>query len=409
MRHLGLVLLICKIVALAPDIAAATSLQVSSISTEVGRDGLSAVADRLSQLDDPAPDELMALGGLRFLVAIETALQQRYHHANTFAGVVPILRPPLPDNPTPAPYDPELLERIMVQVSSDMAGVEAVLARLEDTGRLTDDFGLVLNLEDIWFDIDGNGSRHETGEGVLDLMQSIRRIPRLPPGAKPIIRFDASDISWLRAYAHLLGGVAEFVLMFDPTEVYRQTQAAMDADPAFGPTDNSRWPSATDIDLIASLLMMVRGSGDPDHSRAALAHFEETITHTRTFWDRVDQEQDNVAEWIPNTRQVAAIGGLEIPAEVVSAWRAVLDDVARILQGELLLSHWRFAGRDGQTVGVNLRRVFENPQSVDLVLWIQGSAAVPYIEPGPLADNASWRQFNRMLNGDGLLFAVWFN
>ncbi len=409
MRHLGLVILVCTIVALPPGIAAATPPQVSSISTEVARDGLAAVADRLSQLNDPAPDELLALGGLRFLVAVETALQERYLHANTFAGAVPILRLPIQDNPTPAAYDPELLERIMVQVSSDMAGVEAVLARLEDTGRFTDDFGLVLNLDDVWFDIDGNGSRHETGEGVLDLMQSITQMPRLPPGAEPIIRFDASDISWLRAYAHLLAGVAEFVLMFNPTEVYRQTQPAMDADPVFGTTDNSGWLSATHSDLIASVVLMARGSGDPDHSRAALAHFEETITHARIFWDRVAQEQDNVAEWIPNTRQVAAIGGLEIPAEVVSAWRAVLDDAARILQGELLLGHWRFPGTDGQPVGVNLRRVFEDPQSVDLVLWIQGSAAVPYLESGPVADNASWRQFNRMLNGDGVLFAVWFN
>jgi len=41
--------------------------------------------------------------------------------------------------------------------------------------------------------------------------------------------------------------------------------------------------------------------------------------------------------------------------------------------------------------GVNLRRVFTEPREFDLVLWVQGTAAVPYLEAGEVTTPRSGR------------------
>ena len=59
--------------------------------------------------------------------------------------------------------------------------------------------------------------------------------------------------------------------------------------------------------------------------------------------------------------------------------------------------------------GVNLKRVFEEPTTFDLVLWLQGSAALPYIEDGPVADAATWESIATTMSGDFMTYFVWFN
>ncbi len=63
-----------------------------------------------------------------------------------------------------------------------------------------------------------------------------------------------------------------------------------------------------------------------------------------------------------------------------------LDDFEALLQGRKLLPHWRLAQ------GINLRRVFLEPSTFDLTLWIQGSAAIPYLEDGELISTEAWKK-----------------
>jgi hypothetical protein len=59
--------------------------------------------------------------------------------------------------------------------------------------------------------------------------------------------------------------------------------------------------------------------------------------------------------------------------------------------------------------GVNLRRVLLEPRDFDLVLWLQGSAAMPYLEPGEV-NTEFWRQLaTGMIHGrsDELGFELW--
>jgi hypothetical protein len=75
------------------------------------------------------------------------------------------------------------------------------------------------------------------------------------------------------------------------------------------------------------------------------------------------------------------------------------------LQGKKLIPFWR--GDDQR--GVNLRKVFTEPTTFDLVMWIQGTAAAPYLQEGPLSTPDTWQRFNQMFNGQFVGFAIWFN
>lgn len=59
--------------------------------------------------------------------------------------------------------------------------------------------------------------------------------------------------------------------------------------------------------------------------------------------------------------------------------------------------------------GVNVRQVFVEPRRFDLVLWVQGSAATPYLEEGPLSKPETWRRFQEVFRGEFIGFAIWFN
>ena len=63
---------------------------------------------------------------------------------------------------------------------------------------------------------------------------------------------------------------------------------------------------------------------------------------------------------------------------------------------------------------MNLRRVFTEPRTFDPIEWFQGTAAVPYLEKGPLTKLADRRMLERINKafGGGLNFVgfvFWFN
>ncbi len=74
-----------------------------------------------------------------------------------------------------------------------------------------------------------------------------------------------------------------------------------------------------------------------------------------------------------------------------------------ILDGERLIPHWRFRE------GVNFRRVFEEPGTFDLVLWITGPAALPYLEEGVETSGEDWARIDDILRGGLAAYAAWFN
>jgi hypothetical protein len=136
-----------------------------------------------------------------------------------------------------------------------------------------------------------------------------------------------------------------------------------------------------------------------------LAHLESMIALSRESWKYILAETDNDHEWIPNPRQQSVLPGGTVNGNMVEAWMTFLDETEALLKGKKLIPFWR----GGERRGVNLRRVFTEPRPFDLILWVQGTAAAPYLEQGPLTNPETWRRLQNVFRGEFIGFALWFN
>ena len=59
--------------------------------------------------------------------------------------------------------------------------------------------------------------------------------------------------------------------------------------------------------------------------------------------------------------------------------------------------------------GINLRKVFEQPQPFDLVLWLTGPAAMPFLDDGPILTGEEWGAVISGFEGSFGSYAIWFN
>ena len=380
-----------------------------TLSAAIGRSGIAATEARLAALPSPADDERFALGGLRFLAALEQSFQIRWQNGmSDRTGMLPFLRLPVPDNPTPQPFDPGAVAAIFTAAD---ARLEAARAALEPIAA-TSDFGLEVDLGDLWFDINANTTR-DPGEDLLDIagpaLLGWRWDDRAPGTPAPVIRFDAADAAWLTAYAHALQAVSQIVLAYDPTEPLTRILSARARLAEYGPLPpdlilGSQNDGLDSIDMIALILATLEQQPDAARMGVAHDHLLTAIAANRDIWARVATDTDNAAEWLPNARQTSAFGRA-LPEGTAESWQGVLADGEALLKGEKLVPYWR-AGAGG---GINLAKVFAEPGPVDLAGWVQGWAALPYLEAGPLVSAENWSRFESLAGGEPMLLALWFN
>jgi hypothetical protein len=138
---------------------------------------------------------------------------------------------------------------------------------------------------------------------------------------------------------------------------------------------------------------------------AALHHLEAVAAQSKESWKWIMAETDDDREWIPNPRQTGVIPGVRVTEEMVTAWTDAMSEAEKLLSGELLIPFWR--SDDGR--GVKLRKVFLEPRKLDLVLWVQGTAAAPYLEKGNLTKSEAFTELPTVFGDHFPGFAVWFN
>ena len=371
--------------------------------------GLSATATTLLAIPDPTPSDRFALGGVRFLAAIETALQTRYRTGMsgslTMMADLPILRLTIPENPNPEPFDPAIIEQMFLAVTTDLDGAIAALDGIGDD----DPVSVIIDTGYIWFDINMNATRDD-GEGLAEVAGFFLSGGFDASPGNVTIRFDTSDAAWLSAYAHFLSGVSETLLAFSPTDSIARIHDATAQMQALSPVvmDPSNYLDLSQFGEVADLVAIVLGAleqqPDATRTRAAHAHFLSMIADNRTFWARVATETDNDAEWIPNKNQQSALP-IPFPADTGARWQAVLSDAEAVLNGEQLIPHWRL----GEGAGVNLARLFQDPPVLDVIGLVQGVTLVPYMEHGLLMDGTSLTMFDQLMQGDAGLFMVILN
>lgn len=369
------------------------------------------LGDRLQEA--PADDELrFGLGATQFLIAIEHMSQFMYRHGleqpRGLQGAVPFLRFPLPLNPAPEPLTYEKMRGFLMASLSDLAAAQVTLA-----GMGSGDVKLPVAIGLVRLDLDGDGtaSEDETLWRVFDSTLGGGNITAQDAEAFVVV-LDRGDAAWLRGYTHLLSALLEFPLAYDWQQGFDASfhmffpraglpNAILDATPSnlFGD------PSAASFaDLIAFVHLMHWPVTEPKRMEAVLGHLENVVALSRESWTFILAETDDDSEWIPNPRQARGVlPGVPVTQETVDGWLLFLGEFDALLTGRKLISHWRLEK------GINLRRVFTEPRTFDPVLWMQGSAALPYLEDGELTSSEAWSRIMGLLQGNFLGYAIWFN
>lgn len=205
--------------ALCALLPAAASAQGSL--TEVLRDrGLAAA------LAQAPADAAFLRGTLMTLRAVERSLQTAARHGLTDRATRLPGMPWAPVRGLPRgvePPAPDTLSAIVRDLLSDLEAARTVL-NADPAPQ-----AFVLDLADVWLDVNANGLRDPgegAAEGLVPMLTGRRRPPPDPPPA-PAVRFDAADRDWLVAYTNMVSGAGSLFLAFDPTPVLRDLAARM--------------------------------------------------------------------------------------------------------------------------------------------------------------------------------------
>ncbi len=401
-----------------------------------------------------------ALGAAQFLDAVEGLGQGLYRHGLThdqgdealsgwLPGMsdLPFLRLPMPENPSPQPFSAESFRRILTEFNTDLQAADVTLSHVP-AGQVT----LPLYVKKVYLDFNGDGEAQP--------IESIPMILSAISGSEvqktiPLIRFDESDVLWLRGYSHLLAGISDLLLAYDwrdaidltfhsafpksplasaPLEdarqkmfvEYKRALAAkecgrpkkdLDSD-ELTPEEQAIWDryracertrNALEYGGIADLVAFVHlfrwPVVEPERLLTARQHFLTMIALSRANWASILQETDDNGEWIPGPEQSSLFSNLQVTEEILSGWMSFLDQAEAVLEGRLLIAHWRF----DKSQGLNIRSMLEEPETLDPILIISGAGALPYLETGPLAPGSTLDTGMDLLYGGMLAYFFWFN
>ncbi|WP_255266416.1 hypothetical protein [Thioclava sp. ES.031] len=366
------------------------------ISAQIGAEGIAPVLADLQSRDALAPKDRFALGGLEFLASLEATMRWQME-----AGAARLLMPFIGNVPggRDAPRETFTADAVTRQSEALIAGMNRAKTALDGLADGAE-FGLAINLNDLWFDLNGNGARDDGGEDAVTLLRGafMPRSPEAAPGASRIVRFDNADAAWLSAYTHLISGVGELTLAFDPEpaiarvmDTYAKLVEARDRATGTGQvTSMDGMMMFSFIDPAAAVLDMLHQQPDPTRTRAARDHWLAMIAQNRQFWELAEAETDNQAEWIPSDAQDQALG-VEFPDGLGETWRGVLSDGEALLTSEKSFPFWRVP------VGVDLGAWLENPAPLPLTGVVQGWALDPYFTDTPMLTPENWTRFSRLV------------
>ncbi|TIP05135.1 MAG: hypothetical protein E5X76_29590 [Mesorhizobium sp.] len=381
------------------------------------------VAERntaLSTLEAAAakdPASAYAAGAGEFFTALELLAGGLHRHGfdSPKSFMLPLMQLPVPDNPNPQPLTYEEFRAILVSFRDRLGKSAATLGSVPANA----DIGMVVDLTRAGIDLNEDGAI-APDESFAAIMAALSRGSVDTSAAAPSLtfRFDRADGFWLQGYAEFLMAQADFWLahdfkaMFDGSFHMLFPRAKLPLQDALVPLDGgmsgnmfaSEWRFADFISLVHLVNWPVI---EPERRQAARRHLLEMIRLSREDWKAILAETDNDREWLPGPQQKGAnpLTGLEVGQEQVTAWLATLTMAEDLLEGRVLLPHFRIAGK-----GINMKRFFDEPKPFDLVLSITGPGIAPYLESGKILTSDDFDQIQREFGGAGFLtFALWFN
>jgi len=272
---------------------------------------------------------------------------------------------------------------LLSQLIQEVTVVDATLAGISD-----DDVKLRVAVNRIRLDLNGDGHKSEK-EVLLKLLSGRSVNHDSDQNTDFIVAFDKSDVHWFRSQCHLVMALCEFLLAHDwrATLEFRFFEGKT-------PFDSMVIP----IDGIAAFHVIDWPVLEPERMKSVLEHLEVATRQLQATHTAIAAETDNDREWIAGHDQVNVLLGKKGHTKVLDRRVQVLEELEMVLAGKKLAPLLRDVfyepqrndTRSRNRQGVNVRRIFTEPGRFDLVLWLQGSAAEPYLEQGDI-NHGFWR------------------
>jgi hypothetical protein len=423
-------------------------------------DGQVSEAARLAaasvELDSDDGLARFSLGLAQFLQAVEElghgfynfGMQPAYNDED-YAGLadLPFLRLPLPVNPEPQDVTYEDLRGVLSGFVASLAVAEQTLSIVPDTP-----LDLPIDLGRVRLDFNRNGAP-DPEEHLIASFLAVSG-PTTIEG-RFAVDLDASDAPWLQGYCNLLMAMTEIILAYDweysfdqsfhavfpatefpnsemtartdamaelldtyrdewgllpryPSEFYSRmhdpdAQAAMQRYTEANSLETRLWAGAV-ADIVAFLHGMSWQVADPESLQSARLHLLAMIATSRENWRRIMAETDNQREWVPSPSQTGIFRNMRTGGGQVEAWAEFLNTLEAILEGERLIAHWRFSD-----LGINLRRMIEDPGPLDPVMIAAGPAVLPYLEEGETLTGAAALDLIAVFGRGFIAYFIWFN
>jgi len=376
---------------------------------ETGQLAAGRVAVEQALQQQPSSDELrFQLALVQFFGAVEKFSQGLYRyglHESLFHRMIPFLRFPVQLNPRPEVASNRAIRELLKQFLLGLGETSQTLALISDDSALH----VPLRFGRVRLDLNGDGTATR-GEEIWRVMAKLN--PGNSWNEKTAARFgvhlDVADARWLEGYCHLLSALGESALAYDTSKLFAHCGQLFFSrtDTAYAFLQSKPSEMGEVMDAVTFLHLLNFPLLDGPRLESARQHLLSVIALSRRSWACILAETDDRYEWIPGPKQRGVLPDGQVTMEMVTAWLAFLAEAEAIVQGKVLLPFWR---QDEKQRGVNLRKVLSEPRDFDAILWLQGTAALPYLEEGKVTSEDFWMRLNAAFRGNFLGFALWFN
>lgn len=381
-----------------------------------------AMAEGLVQLEPMSAagdtEAKFGVGAIRLTQTIEHFVQTLYRHGfalpSTNSALGSGVTVPIPQNPNPEPFD---YDGVRTMLQDFVTGLDAARTELEAAGA-SGDYVIEINPLRVVIDANGDG-KAAPGENLAVLValwsgSSVDEVLAPPTPDVPkfeSVGFDRADAYWLSGYSDVLAAQADFLLAHDfssfvnalfhrlfPKAGFPMQEFAMGGSLMFDPETDTGI-----ADIIAAIHTINWPVTDAARLAGVRARMKAVLDYSRQDWDAILTETDDNHELVPSPKQTAMVPDTSITDEKVAAWRATLDEADKVLDGTLLIPHWRFKQ------GFDLKAYFETAKQTDLVMILTGAGALPFLRDGEVANPQHFREIQAAFGNDWLGYAFWFN
>lgn len=390
-------------------------------------EGLAAVTP-LAEVGDS--EALFAEGLLTMVDGLQEVSQKLYKYGAVVpdTGVLPLLgmmemgSSGVPANPDPEPITYEKFRALLQDLVTSMDEGKALMVAAGEAG----DYVIALEPLKIRFDANGDGVA-APGERLGALLGPAFGWANAPfsdtlsSGGKHKggaaekehtfkIGLDRADAFWFAGYSQVVAAQADFLLAHDFHQLvdayfhrfFPQSGLPMQ-DAANGTLLMTPSTDAAIADVVAAVHSLDFPVIDPARLAGVRQRLLSITALSRQNWDAILAETDDQNELVPSPSQTPLPGAAKVDDSMVKAWRATLDTTDQILDGKLLIPHWRFVQ------GFDLKAYFETAKETDLVMILTGLGAVPFLRDGPVASAESFAAANKAFGAEWLGYVFWIN